>query len=110
MSAIVLKKSKKPPVDKSKDASMFPWVVRKPYLKDKFFKEWKQAQAAILSDLDALHDQWAKLLIADNVQLLEAVQKDVRESTAEQPIAIDAVIDTGSKTKYRAEVFKREAL
>lgn len=105
-----LKKSKRPPPDKANDAATYPWVVRKPYGADAFFKEWKQAQSAVLSDLDVIHDMWAKRCIDDNVELVLAAAQTVRQSAAGSPLTVDAVIDSATGTRYRAEIFKRETL
>lgn len=100
--------SKKVPA--AKTAETHPWLLEKPYVKPRFFRGWKDAQAAVRFELEDLRDEFQRLRVQDAQDLIAGLLKEVSRWAPEQDNTVAGVVDPVTQVKYRASIRKRAQL
>ena len=96
--------------DPAKDALKWPYLLRKKYADDRFYRTWKDARAAIVKELSDLKDGFKLVGWADSIDAVGEVLARAERLWPERAAVVEGVVDPSTGQRYRCELQKREQL
>lgn len=89
-----------------KPVSSHPWLMRRPYGEDRYFKTVGAARAAVITDLKNLQAVLGPLDSAAKLATGQAI--DAANAIDSRGGSIDIMVDPYTRMRYRVTIMKRE--